>query len=51
MTGFAMGAAAPIALALAFAGDPSRRRSILVNSLGAMQQAASLAVMTGDPAA
>lgn len=53
LVGFAMGAAAPIALALApsivFAGDSSRRRSILVNSLGAMQQAASLVFRTGDP--
>jgi 3-oxoacyl-(acyl-carrier-protein) synthase len=51
LLGFAMGAAAPIALALApsVAGNPAQRRTLLVNSLGAMQQAASLAVITGDP--
>jgi 3-oxoacyl-[acyl-carrier-protein] synthase II len=53
LAGFAMGAAAPIALALApsvaFTGTPEQRRSLLVNSLGSMQQAASLAVTTGDP--
>lgn len=51
LAGFAMGAAAPIALALApsviFA--EAQRRNLLVNSLGAMRQAASLAVTTGDP--
>jgi 3-oxoacyl-[acyl-carrier-protein] synthase II len=51
LLGFAMGAAAPIALALApsVAGNPAQRRTLLVNSLGAMQQTASLAVTTGDP--
>ncbi|HEX9982383.1 MAG TPA: beta-ketoacyl synthase N-terminal-like domain-containing protein [Thermoanaerobaculia bacterium] len=54
VAGFAMAAAAPLALALApsiaFPADaPTRRRSILVNSLGSMQQAASLAVTTGGP--
>lgn len=47
--GFALGAAAPIALAVALAGGSVTRRNLLVNSLGAMQQAASLAVTTGAP--
>jgi 3-oxoacyl-(acyl-carrier-protein) synthase len=54
VAGFAMAAAAPLALALAPsvafpAGASTRRRSLLVNALGSMQQAASLAVTTGGP--
>ena len=53
LTGFPMGAAAPIALALApsvvFDDARAARRSLLVNSLGSMRQAASLAVTIGDP--
>jgi 3-oxoacyl-[acyl-carrier-protein] synthase II len=48
LTGFAMAASAPIALALAIAGA-APQQSILVNSLGALGQAASLTFMTGDP--
>lgn len=48
LTGFAMAAAAPIALALASA--TAGRQSIVVNSLGAQSQAASLVVITGDAA-
>jgi 3-oxoacyl-[acyl-carrier-protein] synthase II len=48
LTGFAMSAAAPIALALASA--TTENRSIVVNSLGAQSQAASLAVSIGDAA-
>ena len=51
LLGFAMAAAAPIALALALAGNTAQRRTILVNSLGAMQQAASLAIISGEPQA
>ncbi|HYO77155.1 MAG TPA: beta-ketoacyl synthase N-terminal-like domain-containing protein [Thermoanaerobaculia bacterium] len=51
LLGFSMSAAAPVALALALAADPAQRRTILVNSLGAMQQAASLAVISGEPQA
>lgn len=48
LTGFAMSAAAPIALALACA--TARHQSIVVNSLGAQNQAASLVAITGDAA-
>jgi 3-oxoacyl-(acyl-carrier-protein) synthase len=48
LLGFAMSAAAPIALALALAGRDAAQHSLLVNSLGALHQGASLAVRIGD---
>lgn len=48
LTGFAMAAAAPIALALASAS--AEHGTIIVNSLGSQSQAASLVVITGDAA-
>jgi 3-oxoacyl-[acyl-carrier-protein] synthase II len=46
LAGFAMAAAAPIALAVAI--DSAPRQSMLISSLGAFGQAACLAVTTGE---